>query len=306
MKSVSCDVYGCTDADTYLCTCPQCDPQDIVTRHVACDAHRSIVNERHKDVFGQEANFSKLASLAELAKSAAPVTATPAKRPSWDEYFMTLARTAATRSTCDRLAVGCILVRDRNPLATGYNGAARGMPHCATNDHGRRPEDPPGCRQVVHAEVNAVAIAARTGVGIEGATAYVTHRPCFGCYSVLVNAGVVEVVYGEDYRPDPRVADYAVTLGVPVRRIGCATARFFVTLRKNVAYVRIDGGDGADHEEMWRPTDGHWAAGVPSIPLTLGGRASIAAALAARSATMGPYEVQDSHDFYAEVEENPS
>lgn len=201
--------------------------------------------------------------------------------------------------------MGCILVRDRNPLATGYNGAARGVPHCDTNNHGCRPEDPPGCRQVVHAEVNAIAMAARTGVAVQGATAYVTHRPCFACFSVLVNAGVAEIVYGEDYRPDPRVAEAALAVKVPVRRVGGTTARFWVTLRKNRAHVRLDGGDGADDEEMWAPiTSGApsaWAALVPSIILTIDGRAQLAAALAKQAADMGEHEIQESHNFYAEI-----
>jgi dCMP deaminase len=129
-----------------------------------------------------------------------------ARRPSWDEYFLQLARQAATRSTCLRRQVGAVLVRDRRVLATGYNGAPRGVAHCL--DIGCLREQlaiPSGERQelcrAIHAEQNAVIQAAVHGVAIEGATLYTTLQPCVLCAKMLINCGVREIHYVEGY-PD--------------------------------------------------------------------------------------------------------
>jgi dCMP deaminase len=128
------------------------------------------------------------------------------RRPSWDEYFLQLALQAATRSTCLRRRVGAVLVRDKRLLATGYNGAPRGVAHCleigCLREHlgipsGERHEL---CR-AIHAEQNAVIQAAIHGVAIEGATLYCTHHPCILCAKILINCGVHEIHYLEGY-PD--------------------------------------------------------------------------------------------------------
>lgn len=118
-------------------------------------------------------------------------------RASWHAYFMDIARTVAQRSTCDRKHVGAVVTRDRCILATGYNGSVRGLPHC--DDVGHLMVEG-HCERSVHAEANAVAQAAREGVRILGSTIYVTASPCWGCQRLLVNAGVVGIVYSEDYR----------------------------------------------------------------------------------------------------------
>lgn len=119
-------------------------------------------------------------------------------RPSWDSYFLSLARTVSTRATCPRLSVGAVLVRDRVVLASGYNGSMRGADHC--DDVGHLMVDG-HCVRTNHAEANAIAQAAAHGTSIDGATAYVTHRPCWGCLKLLVNAGVHRVLFGLDYGP---------------------------------------------------------------------------------------------------------
>lgn len=128
----------------------------------------------------------------------------------FDAYFMSLAAAAAGLSTCSRASVGCVLVRDRMVVATGYNGAPRGYAHCG-DDHDMRDGH---CTRAVHAEANAIASAARAGHRTDGASAYVSHYPCFRCASLLRNAGVVEVVYRTAYNPDPRVA----ALGLRIRQ----------------------------------------------------------------------------------------
>ena len=131
-------------------------------------------------------------------------------RVSWDDYFMNIARTVATRATCDRKFVGAVVVRDRIILATGYNGSIRGLPHC--DEEGHLMEDG-HCVRTVHAEANAIVQAARSGVRIDGADVYVTASPCWGCFRLIANAGIRRIVFGEFYR-DPRAFEVASRLGI--------------------------------------------------------------------------------------------
>lgn len=124
-------------------------------------------------------------------------------RPSWDQYFLRMARLAATRATCPRRRVGAILVRENRVLATGYNGSVNGASHCdeigcliVTRD-GRE-----SCERTVHAELNAIIQCAKNGVMSVGATMYCTDFPCVSCAKAMVQAGVTRVVYLAEY-PDP-------------------------------------------------------------------------------------------------------
>ena len=128
-------------------------------------------------------------------------------RPSWDEYFLAIAEEVARRSTCLRRPVGAILVVGRRILATGYNGAPSGVPHCEEVGCLREQMQVPSgqrhelCRGL-HAEQNAIIQGARHGVRIDGATLYTTHRPCSMCAKMAINAGVRRVVCREDYPDD--------------------------------------------------------------------------------------------------------
>ncbi len=142
------------------------------------------------------------------------------RRPSWNEYFLQLARQAATRSTCLRRQVGALLVRDKRVLAMGYNGAPRGVAHCL--DTGCLREQlgiPSGERQelcrAIHAEQNAIIQAAVHGVAIEGATLYCTHQPCVLCAKMLINCGVREIHYLDGY-PDELSSAMFAEAGVRV------------------------------------------------------------------------------------------
>lgn len=131
-------------------------------------------------------------------------------RASWDEYFMNIAKEVATRSTCDRKHVGAVIVRDKSILATGYNGSVRGLGHC--DDEGHLMEDG-HCVRTVHAEANAIVQAARNGMRIDGASITVTASPCWGCFRLIANAGIVRIVFGEFYR-DPKIFDVSQALGI--------------------------------------------------------------------------------------------
>lgn len=129
-------------------------------------------------------------------------------RPSWDEYFLKAAQLAASRSTCLTASVGAVVVRDRQILATGYNGPPPTLSHCS--DRGFCYPELKQCgkgsdlpSRAIHAEVNAIAQAAKHGISTNGATVYVTHEPCLNCLKLLIAAGIKEVVYsGQKWEPD--------------------------------------------------------------------------------------------------------
>jgi dCMP deaminase len=139
----------------------------------------------------------------------------PAGRPSWDRYFMDIARAVSTRSTCSRRSVGAIVVKDKRILATGYNGAPAGLRHC---DHTAGADMRDGhCARSTHAEQNAIVQAARHGTPIDGAAMYCTDQPCLVCAKLLVNAGVRRVVFEGDY-PDQLAVDILAEAGIELVR----------------------------------------------------------------------------------------
>jgi dCMP deaminase len=129
------------------------------------------------------------------------------QRPSWDQYFMDITHLVATRSSCLRRQVGAVLVKDRNILASGYNGVPSGIAHCeAAGCLRERLGVPSGerhelCRGL-HAEQNAIIQAAKHGTNINGATLYCTTMPCIICTKMIINAGITTVIYGEGYADD--------------------------------------------------------------------------------------------------------
>jgi dCMP deaminase len=128
-------------------------------------------------------------------------------RPSWDDYFKKITEEVKTRSTCLRRQVGAIIVQNKRILATGYNGAPSGLKHCLEVGCLREKlRIPSGERQELcrglHAEQNAIIQAAQHGVSISGATIYTTNKPCVSCTKMIINAGIKEIVYLEDYKDD--------------------------------------------------------------------------------------------------------
>lgn len=137
-------------------------------------------------------------------------------RPSWDEYFMATATLIASRSNCERLNVGCVIVtagtRKNRIVAAGYNGWLPGTPHASRLRDGHE-------QATVHAEQNAIADAARRGSSVDGCTAYVTHFPCINCAKILAAAGIAEIKYHGDYNNDPLVEAILNDAGVAIAKL---------------------------------------------------------------------------------------
>jgi dCMP deaminase len=133
-------------------------------------------------------------------------------RPSWNDYFKAIAEVTATRSPCERLHVGCLLVVDNRIVSMGYNGFLPGCAHRSVVRDGHE-------QATVHAEQNAIADCAKRGVSCAGATAYVTHYPCLICMRILLAAGIRAIYYIHDYKNDPLAADLATTMGVTCAKL---------------------------------------------------------------------------------------
>ena len=146
-------------------------------------------------------------------------------RPGWDEYFMEMAILTSSRSTCLRRQVGAAIVKDRHIMATGYNGAPRGMKHCVERGGCIREKlnVPSGERHEIcmalHAEQNAIIQAATLGQSIEGATMYITHQPCSICAKMIINAGIRRIVVKEGY-PDQLSVDILAEAGLRIVMLG--------------------------------------------------------------------------------------
>lgn len=126
-------------------------------------------------------------------------------RPSWDEYFMEIAKTVSKRATCDRGKSGCVIARDKQLLVTGYVGSPIGLPHCDDVGHQFKQvvhEDghvSNHCVRTVHAEQNAICQAARLGISLNGSTLYCRMTPCRTCAMLIINCGIVRVVCEKKY-----------------------------------------------------------------------------------------------------------
>jgi len=132
------------------------------------------------------------------------------QRVGWHEYFMNIARQAASRSTCSRKNVGAVIVRDKTILSTGYNGSIRGMPHCDEVGHDMENDH---CVATIHAEANAIIQAAKNGVRIEDGELYTTASPCWNCFKLIANSGIRRIYFGEFYR-DEKSVKVARQLGI--------------------------------------------------------------------------------------------
>ena len=144
-------------------------------------------------------------------------------RPSWDEYFLEVAKLVSKRATCLRRSVGAVVVKDKRILSTGYNGAPSGIKHCIEVGCMRQKLKVPSgerhelCR-ALHAEQNALIQASLYGISVKGSTIYATCQPCVICAKMLINAGIKEIVVAEGY-PDKMAMDFLKQAKIKVRRI---------------------------------------------------------------------------------------
>ncbi|AFT81321.1 competence protein ComE [Leuconostoc carnosum] len=138
------------------------------------------------------------------------------KRMSWDQYFIAQSAILSTRSTCTRLHVGAVIVKNNRIIASGYNGSVAGTPHCTevgdliVDGH---------CIRAVHAEQNALMQAAQMGIVVNGATVYVTDVPCIHCTKLLLQAGVTKINFMRNYRNDPFAEELLSRKNVPLQQV---------------------------------------------------------------------------------------
>jgi dCMP deaminase len=119
-------------------------------------------------------------------------------RPSWKEYFMSTALLTSTRSPCNRLKVGCVIVKDNHIVSSGYNGFISGFKHesIVRDEHEQ---------MTVHAEQNAICDVAKRGVSIDNSIIYITHYPCINCFKIIISSGIKHIYYLNDYKNDELV-----------------------------------------------------------------------------------------------------
>lgn len=128
----------------------------------------------------------------------------------WEDYFMDLAQRTSELSYATRLKVGSVAVRDKRPILTGFNGTPEGHSNCCEKDGHT-------IQSVLHAEENLILFAAKNGIRLNGCTIYVTHAPCLNCARMIYGAGIVEVVYNENYRSSEGL-EFLSSVGLNVRK----------------------------------------------------------------------------------------
>lgn len=133
-------------------------------------------------------------------------------RPSWDEYFKEIVQVTAKRSPCERLQVGCLLVKENRIVSQGYNGFLPGCQHQSILRDGHE-------QATVHAEQNAISDCAKRGVSCEGCTAYITHYPCIICCRILLASGITKIKYINDYHNDELVKHFTKMMQVSIEQL---------------------------------------------------------------------------------------
>jgi dCMP deaminase len=151
------------------------------------------------------------------------MTASPLDRPDWDTYFMNIAHVVATRGNCLRRQVAAVVVKDDRIISTGYNGTPRGVKNCCDGGCPRCASDAPSGTELgecicAHAEENAISQAAHHGISVDGAKLYCTISPCLMCAKMIINSGISEVVYEDEYHFTEQTADLLAQAGIGCRR----------------------------------------------------------------------------------------
>ena len=154
------------------------------------------------------------------------------KRPSWDEYFLGIAKMVAERATCDRGRAGCVIARNKRILSTGYAGAPPGIAHCddvghemhtVTHEDGTQSKH---CIRTTHAEQNAIVQSAQTGTALVGSTLYCHMTPCYICAKLIITAGIVRVVAEKDYHAGARSKEIFKEAGIKYELLNNETMQY--------------------------------------------------------------------------------
>lgn len=148
----------------------------------------------------------------------------------WNQYFMSQALLISTRSSCERLSVGAVVVRDRRVISAGYNGSVSGDLHCSEN--GCKIIDG-HCVRTVHAEVNAILQCSKFGVRTDEADIYVTHFPCLQCSKVIIQAGIKNLYYLHDYNNNKYAIELLRHSDIQIKKVDLADD-FFLELHENI------------------------------------------------------------------------
>lgn len=156
------------------------------------------------------------------------------ERIAWDQYFMAQSHLLALRSTCTRLMVGATIVRDKRIIAGGYNGSVSGDVHCI--DEGCYVIDG-HCVRTVHAEANALLQCAKFGVPTDGADVYVTHFPCLQCTKQLIQSGIKNLFYAEDYKNHPYAVQLFEEAGVQTQKVPLVDAVVDTKFEEKTAFI---------------------------------------------------------------------
>jgi len=153
-------------------------------------------------------------------------------RPGWDEYFIGISDSVATRCTCDRGPGGCVIVRDKQILTTGYIGSPVGLPHCSDVGHefketihedGHKSKH---CVRTIHSEMNAICQAAKLGISLNDATLYNNKTPCRTCAMAIINAGIKRVVCKQRYHADEDTIKLFADAGIKFEVLSNTVAKY--------------------------------------------------------------------------------
>lgn len=176
-------------------------------------------------------NNTTIEEFHDKIKQVLRVLAMNTKRPSWDEYFLSIAQVVSLRGNCIKRRVAALIVKDNRVISTGYNGTPKGIKNCneggcaRCNDLGESGKALEECT-CAHAEENAIAQSALHGVAIKGGVLYTTYSPCLRCTKLIINSGIVEVVYNQAYSIEQLPLKLLREASVKVRKVNLPERMF--------------------------------------------------------------------------------
>jgi dCMP deaminase len=168
------------------------------------------------------------------------ITKNTENRPSWDEYFVEIMKTVGNRGTCDRGRSGCVIVKDKRIISTGYVGSPAGCKHCDESGHEMHTvvqedgTESRHCIRTAHAEENAIVQAAKVGVSTDGATLYCKMSPCYTCAKMIINAGIKRVVALNDYHAGKRSREIFKEAGIKYELLNDQIEAYSDTVKKKI------------------------------------------------------------------------